>query len=261
MVLALGGVAFLAGCGADDRAHGAWPQQQDPPVDQHPPAEVPAGPGANPPAAGVCPAIPGAGTPHPGGPQYYLPCQGTEISLTIDDGPDPTYTPKVLALLAKHHVTATFCMIGRSAASHPGLVRQVIDGGHHIANHTFTHPLNLDKFPAAKVRGELGKAADAIAKASGGQRPTLFRAPGGAWSPTILGQCRQLGLRPLDWSVDPRDWSRPGVQHIVDTILTRTHPGAIILDHDGGGNRDQTVTALGIALPRLLDAGYTFAQP
>jgi peptidoglycan/xylan/chitin deacetylase (PgdA/CDA1 family) len=68
-------------------------------------------------------------------------------------------------------------------------------------------------------------------------------------------------MRPLDWSVDPRDWSRPGVQHIVTTILANTHPGSIILDHDGGGNRQQTVEALGIALPRLLDAGYHFTQP
>lgn len=86
----------------------------------------------------------------------------------------------------------------------------------------------------------------------------LFRAPGGIWSPAVLAECRALGVRPLDWSVDPRDWSQPGVRHIVTTILTKTEPGAIILEHDGGGNRDQTVSALALVLPRLLHAGYTF---
>jgi peptidoglycan/xylan/chitin deacetylase (PgdA/CDA1 family) len=97
--------------------------------------------------------------------------------------------------------------------------------------------------------------------ATGGTRPVLFRSPGGHWSPAVLSACAAAGMRPLDWSVDPRDWSIPGVPHIVDTILTHTRPGAIILDHDGGGNRQQTLDALTIALPRLLTAGYKFTQP
>jgi peptidoglycan/xylan/chitin deacetylase (PgdA/CDA1 family) len=77
----------------------------------------------------------------------------------------------------------------------------------------------------------------------------------------VLELCAEHGMRPLGWSVDPRDWSRPGVPHIVQTILTKTGPGSIILDHDGGGDRSQTLTALTIALPRLLAAGYHFTQP
>jgi peptidoglycan/xylan/chitin deacetylase (PgdA/CDA1 family) len=73
-----------------------------------------------------------------------------------------------------------------------------------------------------------------------------------------LAECRAQGVHPVGWSVDPRDWGQPGVRHIVTTILTNTQPGAIILEHDGGGNRDQTVSALAIVLPRLLHAGYTF---
>ena len=104
-------------------------------------------------------------------------------------------------------------------------------------------------------------AVDAQSHGAAGRRPTLFRSPGGHWSPAVLAACAKAGLRPLDWSVDPRDWSRPGVPHIVDVLLTHTRPGSIILDHDGGGDRQQTLDALTIALPRLLDAGYRFTQP
>jgi peptidoglycan/xylan/chitin deacetylase (PgdA/CDA1 family) len=77
----------------------------------------------------------------------------------------------------------------------------------------------------------------------------------------VLAECAAQGLKPLGWSVDPRDWSRPGTDRIVRTIMGTTTPGSIILEHDGGGNRSQTVAALGVALPRLLDAGYRFVQP
>jgi len=244
VLLGLGGASLLSACGKP--AATAW-HDPDPAVSGLPPVA--------PPSPGVCP--PGKGmAQHAGGPQFYLPCDGTQIALTIDDGPDPTYTPRVLAVLAKYHVPATFCMIGRAAAAHPDLVKQVVDGGHTLANHTYTHPLSLAKQTEAQVRGEIGRAGDAIATAAGGHRPALFRAPGGVWSPAVLAECRAQGIHPLDWSVDPRDWSKPGVRHIVTTILDKTRPGAIILEHDGGGNRDQTVEALGIVLPRLLHAGY-----
>jgi peptidoglycan/xylan/chitin deacetylase (PgdA/CDA1 family) len=207
----------------------------------------------------VCPRVPGI-VEKPGGPQFYLPCSGTDIALTIDDGPDPQWTPQILALLAQYQIPATFCMIGRSAATHPKLVAAVVAGGHHIANHTFTHP-TLTRLTRAQIRAEMGRATDAVTAASGGHRPRLFRAPGGAWSAEALAECAAQGMRPLDWSVDPRDWSRPGTKHIVDTILTKTRPGSIILEHDGGGNRQQTVEALTLALPRLIDAGYHFTQP
>jgi peptidoglycan/xylan/chitin deacetylase (PgdA/CDA1 family) len=207
----------------------------------------------------VCPTVPGL-VHQPDGPQHYLPCAGTNIALTIDDGPDPLWTPKILAVLARYQIRATFCMIGQRAAAHPDLVRAVADAGHHIANHTYTHPTPLGQLSPKQIAAELAQATDAIT-AAGAPYPTLFRAPGGEWSPTVLSACAKGRMRPLDWSVDPRDWSRPGVPHIVDTILVNTRPGAIILDHDGGGNRQQTVDALTIALPRLIDAGYHFTQP
>jgi peptidoglycan/xylan/chitin deacetylase (PgdA/CDA1 family) len=89
----------------------------------------------------------------------------------------------------------------------------------------------------------------------------MFRAPYGAWSPQVLACCASEQLTPLDWSVDPRDWARPGVSKIVSTIMRTTRTGSIILEHDGGGNRAQTVAALKVVLPRLLDEGYHFAAP
>ncbi len=194
----------------------------------------------------------------PGGPQHDLPCHGTNIALTIDDGPDPTHTPLILALLSRYNISATFCMIGARTAANPALVARAAAAGHHLANHTYTHPLNLAALTPAQIHDQISRTFDTLSGLTAGVRPTLFRAPGGGWSPAILAACQGAGLRPLDWSVDPRGWSQPGVHRITQVILTNTRPGAIILNHDGGGNRQQTIDALGIALPRLIDAGYTF---
>jgi peptidoglycan/xylan/chitin deacetylase (PgdA/CDA1 family) len=197
--------------------------------------------------------------PPPGKPQFYVHEGDKAIALTIDDGPDSRYTPQVLALLAQYKISATFCMLGQSVANHAGLVHEVVAAGHLVANHTFTHA-NLTKADVNTVRGEITRANDALA-AAGAKPPTFFRVPFGAWSPAVFAVCQELGLRPLDWSVDPRDWSRPGTDHIVDTVLGHTHTGSIILEHDGGGDRSQTVAALGRFLPRLLEQGYRFVQP
>ena len=192
-------------------------------------------------------------------PQTHVPCGAADVALTIDDGPDPTWTPKVLALLASLDVRATFCVIGRQAKQYPRLVADVVQAGHAVANHTYTHRFLVDATPR-QISSEISRATDAVVAATG-VRPTHFRAPGGEWSSAVIAECRAQGLKPLDWSVDPRDWSRPGTASILNTIMTRTAPGSIILEHDGGGNRSQTLRALTVALPRLLDQGYRFVQP
>ena len=197
--------------------------------------------------------------PVAGKPQFYVHEGPKAIALTIDDGPDPRYTPKVLNLLAKYKIPATFCMIGSSAHGHRALVAEVAAAGHLIANHTYTHA-DVSKLTPAAVRSEITRAHDAITGA-GAKEPRFFRAPYGAWSPAALQVCAELGMRPLDWSVDPKDWSRPGTDHIVNTVLAGTHAGSIILEHDGGGDRSQTVAALTRFLPKLLDAGFKFVQP
>ena len=178
------------------------------------------------------------------------------IALTIDDGPHPVYTPQVLRLLARYRVTATFSMIGIQVAAEPAIAREVAAAGHVISNHTWRH-LDLAWLSPPAVIAEMDRATDAIHRATG-QAPTVFRAPYGAWSGAVLRRCEQTGMTPLDWSVDPRDWSRPGVAAIVANIMRNTRTGSIILEHDGGGNRTETVAALGIVIPRLLDAGYHF---
>jgi len=192
-------------------------------------------------------------------PLSYIHDTSQSIALTIDDGPDPVYTPQVLKLLQQYHVTATFSMIGVHVAAYPHLARAVHQAGHLIANHTWTHA-DLAGLPARRVQSELTRASDAIHAATG-VPPALFRAPYGAWTAAVIRQCERMNMIPLDWSVDPRDWAKPGVRRIVRRIMTQTRPGSIILEHDGGGNRSQTVAALRIVLPRLLDEGYHFAVP
>jgi peptidoglycan/xylan/chitin deacetylase (PgdA/CDA1 family) len=195
----------------------------------------------------------------PGEPVRYLDDGPKVIALTIDDGPNPVYTPQILRLLEQYRVTASFSMIGESVVYHPGIARDVADAGHVIVNHTWDHA-NLAWLGAVATRAEISRASDAIYGATG-RRPGMFRAPYGVWSRAVLECCASEGLTPLSWSVDPRDWSRPGVRQIVATIMRDTGTGSIILEHDGGGDRSQTVAALKTAIPRLLDEGYRFAAP
>jgi peptidoglycan/xylan/chitin deacetylase (PgdA/CDA1 family) len=189
-------------------------------------------------------------------PLHYIDNGPMAIALTIDDGPSAVYTPQVLRLLHKYGVTATFCMVGARVTAHPGIAREVADAGHAIVNHTWTHA-RLSALAPAAVQDQMSRASDAIHNVTG-RRPGMFRAPYGAWSPTVLKLCEQMQLAPLDWSVDPQDWANPGVNAIVTTIMRNTRSGSIILEHDGGRNRSETVAALNIVLPRLLAAGFRF---
>jgi len=195
----------------------------------------------------------------PSSPMFHIDDGPKAIALTIDDGPSPVYTPQVLRLLEKYRVTATFSMIGRQVDAYPGVARDVAAAGHVIANHTWSHR-DLAGLKPATVADQMNQATDAIHKVTG-RVPALFRAPYGAWSPAVLRQCAKTGMTPMDWSVDPRDWARPGVTSIVRNIMHNTKTGSIILEHDGGGNRSETVAALKIVLPRLLAAGFHFRTP
>jgi peptidoglycan-N-acetylglucosamine deacetylase len=194
-----------------------------------------------------------------GEPMYTVEDGPKVVALTIDDGPSPMYTPQILRILSQYGIIASFAMIGQSAAAFPGVALEVAAAGHVIVNHTWNH-YDLGHMPTRAVRDEISRATDAIYAATG-QWPSMFRAPYGVWAPAVFSCCAQAGLTPLAWSVDPRDWSRPGVRTIVRDILSNTRTGSIILEHDGGGNRSQTVAALKIWLPRLLDAGYQFTTP
>jgi peptidoglycan/xylan/chitin deacetylase (PgdA/CDA1 family) len=156
---------------------------------------------------------------------------GPYIALTFDDGPHATLTPKLLDLLAAHHMKATFFVVGQNAADHPDILRRAIREGHEIANHSWSHP-NLGKMSDEAVRRELQKTDDAIAAAIG-KRPTLLRPPYGS---ITAHQKRwihdEFGYRIIIWDVDPLDWKRPGPSVVCNRILKETHAGSIVLAHD-----------------------------
>jgi peptidoglycan/xylan/chitin deacetylase (PgdA/CDA1 family) len=182
-----------------------------------------------------------------------------QVALTIDDGPSSPYTRQVLDVLDRYGVVATFCMVGRQVAAHPDVARTVAERGHLLANHTWDHA-NLARASAARIADEISRTQDVLSAVTG-RTPTFFRAPYGAWSAAVTGACADHGLRALGWSVDPQDWARPTVPVLVSRLLRDTAPGSILLEHDGGGDRSQTVAALTVVLPRLLDEGYRFVTP
>jgi peptidoglycan-N-acetylglucosamine deacetylase len=191
-------------------------------------------------------------------PQYYVDDAGPmAIALTLDDGPHPIYTSQVLAILDQYGIQATFNMIGRQIAGNRSLVREVAAAGHTVTNHTWDHA-DLRGYTTAQVVSEIDRCNDALADT--GQTPTIFRAPYGYWTPTVIEACVVRDLTPLGWSVDPRDWDTAHVStwDIVNTVLRTTHRHDIILEHDGGGDRSNTVAALRIFIPELLERGFVF---
>jgi len=184
---------------------------------------------------------------------------GREIALTFDDGPHPVYTPQVLEVLRRHDVRATFCLVGENAEQYPDLVRAISDGGHQIANHSWDHP-QLTRIRPGKARSQLARTSEVIARTVS-TPPTLARAPYGMWNERTLAIAADLGMSPLGWSVDCRDWARPGIGAISGTVLRNLRPGAIVLSHDGGGNRSQTAAALDHYLPQVLERGYVPTFP
>ncbi|MCX4690125.1 polysaccharide deacetylase family protein [Kitasatospora purpeofusca] len=213
---------------------------------------------SSPPASAAAPS-PRVVTAAESRPVYELDAGRKVVAITVDDGPDPKYTPAVLALLDQYGIRASFFLIGENADAHPDLVREVAARGHHIANHSWSHP-DLSGLSTAKVRDELGRTSELLGRLTG-RAPTWFRAPGGGWSPTVLKVGAELGMRPMAWSVDPQDWATPGTDVITKRLEKELRPGAIVLTHDGGGDRSQTVAALKAFLPMLIDSGYRFTAP
>jgi peptidoglycan/xylan/chitin deacetylase (PgdA/CDA1 family) len=182
------------------------------------------------------------------------------IAVTFDDGPHPEFTPGVLNTLRRYGVRATFCVVGTEVEKYPNAIRAIRNGGHAIASHSWSHP-NMQELTPDQVNQQVERSLDAIDKVLRGYRVSWFRAPYGSWSPDVMGAISAAGMRPLGWSVDPTDFQRPGEDVIAERILSATTTGSIILNHDGGGDRSQTVAALDTWLPRLLSDGYRFVLP
>src|SRR5690606_23822584 len=140
------------------------------------------------------------------------------VNITIDDGPDPAWTPQVLDLLREHEVKATFCMTGTQAQAHPDLVKDVVAAGHRLCAHSGSHDTTMDRKPEAYQSQEILDAERVITKASGGVRPMYYRAPGGAFTPYSRALAASRGMRPLGWNVDTKDFQQPGADAIVATV-------------------------------------------
>ncbi|MFY1618709.1 polysaccharide deacetylase family protein [Micromonospora sp. WMMD736] len=165
------------------------------------------------------------------------------VALTFDDGPNPTWTPKVLDQLKAAHVTATFCVVGREAQRHPELIRRIVREGHQLCNHSWRHDLDLARRPVADIKADLARTNKAIQTAAPGTQVPFYRQPGGRWTPEVLAVAKELGMRPLHWAVDPQDWDKPTAATIAKRVHNSARPGSIVLLHDGGGNRSATLSA------------------
>ena len=187
------------------------------------------------------------------------------IALTFDDGPDPRWTPKILEILQRHGAVATFCMVSKNAAGHEALVKQVVDAGMRLCDHSRTHDEQLPDRDPARIDDEVVGAQSTLSAAAGGTSVEWFRAPGGNWSAEVATLSVEHGMQPLSWNVDPRDWERPGTAAIVaavqQQIRQQAPDGPFVLLHDGGGPRDQTVDALEQLIPWLAEQGYRFGFP
>jgi peptidoglycan-N-acetylglucosamine deacetylase len=169
-----------------------------------------------------------------------------QIALTYDDGPNDPYTMRLLEVLTKDNVKATFFLIGRYVRQRPEIVREIAQAGHAVGNHTETHPLLIFK-NEREVRQQLCDCRAAIEDAVG-QHSNLFRPPFGGRRPAVLRIARELGMEPVMWNVTGYDWNAPPADKIVDTVSRRIRGGDVILLHDGGhkamgADRSQTVLA------------------
>jgi peptidoglycan/xylan/chitin deacetylase (PgdA/CDA1 family) len=187
------------------------------------------------------------------------PEDGKVVALTFDDGPDPRWTPEIMQILQEEGVRATFCVLASAGRRLPDLVRAQYDAGHAHCDHTVDHP-NLGRRSRAEVIAQLGGGA-AFLESVDGVWPQLFRAPFGVVSPEVVKVARMLDLRVLGWTVDSSDYLRSPPEEIVARTMAGIRPGAVVLMHDGGGDRTNTVAALRPLIHALKAEGYSFATP
>ncbi|MGH3728732.1 MAG: polysaccharide deacetylase family protein [Micromonosporaceae bacterium] len=186
------------------------------------------------------------------GPHGSLRTTGSpEVALTFDDGPSPQWTPKVLALLRKFKIKATFCIVGIEAKRHPEVVQAIARELHTLCNHSWDHDMQLGSRSAAHIRKDLTRTNEAILRAVPGAEIRYYRQPGGTWTTRGVKISHDLGMMPLHWSVDTQDWRKPPARAISSFVIKHAKKGAVVLMHDGGGDRRTTYVALKTILPNL----------
>ena len=184
-----------------------------------------------------------------------------QLALTYDDGPNDPHTLRLLEVLAKHNVHATFFLIGSYIQQQPQIARELVQAGHVVGNHTFTHPLLIFK-SESEIRQELTRCRHALQDAIG-KPSNLFRPPFGGRRPATLRVARQLGLEPVMWNVTGYDWDAPPAAAIERKVAKQIRGGNVILLHDGGhkqmgADRSQTVIATDHLITRYRAEGYEF---
>ncbi len=175
-------------------------------------------------------------------------------TLTFDDGPSPVYTPQILRILVAARAAASFEIIGLHGAAFPGILRAETAAGMALVNHTWTHA-DLVLLPAWRWPAEVGRTSRLLRGVTG-HPVRCLRLPYGLGDRAVDAQLRARGLAELGWDVDPSDYLRPGAGVIARRVLAALHPGAIVIMHDGGGNRAQTVAALPAIIRGIRAAGY-----
>jgi len=184
-----------------------------------------------------------------------------QLALTYDDGPNDPHTQRLLDVLARHNVHATFFLIGRYVQQRPDIVRELVKAGHVVGNHTFTHPLLIFK-SAHELGSELDHCAQALTDAVG-PHSNLFRPPFGGRRPAALRIARRMGLEPVMWDVTGYDWNATTAESIEHKVSSQIRGGNVILLHDGGhrefgADRSYTVTATDRLISRHQSEGYEF---
>ena len=174
------------------------------------------------------------------------------IALTFDDGPDPVWTPKVLEVLKKYDVKATFFCIGDKVEKHPQLVKMLIEEGHIVGNHTYYHTSFFPLLSNKKMVAELQRCDEAIKNITG-EPVTLFRPPFGVTNPTIAAVVRKLGYKVIGWSIRSFDTVKSERGNVLKRILKKAHAGGVILMHDNLENSDWLVEQV---IVHLQERGY-----
>lgn len=182
-----------------------------------------------------------------------------QIALTFDDVPDPRFTPKVLDILKKHGVKATFFVVGSRAKKHPELLRRIHHEGHIIGNHSYSHPL-FKKQSVQEFKSEIERTEKVIERIIG-YKPRLIRPPYGEINEEQLKWAKRQGYKIINWNVDSLDWKALSKEKVKRNVLSAVGPGSIVLQHAGGGtgsNLTGTIEALPDIIKVLRNRGYRF---
>lgn len=182
------------------------------------------------------------------------------VALTFDDGPDPRWTVPIIENLRREGIKAMFCVVGKQARKYPELIALIVAEGHVLCDHSETHPGGLQDKSRSEIDLEVGSPSFYLRSLSG-VAPGFFRAPGGSVNDMVIRSARSRNMRMLAWSVDPRDFKGPSPGEIQQRVMGEVKPGSVILLHDGGGIRSNTVAALPGLITQLRAAGYNFRTP